>query len=258
MLIKEKILFSGKDIKIKLPLSTNTNLSGLQQSISEYIERETGLSINPATDGETFRLLLNNLTQTYTFKFHNGTSYSNTLLNAGFTTEDIEFGTEFIKSSFYIMQVFDSINGDNQTLLHSSFYNGYNITGSTSTYTINSTLEFPNLYIEEDFLNSTSASTITVYSKFYFFNAKLGKLHSFLNESSELLTTEDKMYFPLKINKNTRRYSFNNGISVSCKEMINVNYNQQINDSLDIFSREKPTYPTGNTFTNTGIYIHRD
>lgn len=258
MFIKEKIRFKGNDVKLRVSLTANDNLNGLQESINEYVERETGLSINPATDGETFRLRNSLGSKTFVFQFYNGSTYSSELLNAGFTTDDFETRSLSIQSSFFIMQVYDSVNTENQTLLHSGFLNGYNFTNSSSVYQITSEKEFDNIYIEQNFIDSQSGNTFYVYAKFFFFNAKLGKLHSFYNHENESLTTEHKLYYPIEINKSLKQYKFYkfpvSPTTIFCKELVNADYNERLNTTLDTFGNEKPTYPTGTIFTNSGTY----
>lgn len=254
MFIREKIRFNGNDVNVKIPLGTNSNLNGLQESINEYIERETGLSINPATDGECFRIKLSLSQATFNFFFNKNNLYSNTLLNAGFTNVDFEEKSISVATSFFIMQVFDSMNTENQVLLHSGFYGGFNFSNAITTYNIASTNEFANLYISQSLLNSAPTNVYDVYAKFFFFNSKLGKLTPFYNEHYESLTTEQKLYIKIKIDRTTRLYQFIDAPSIRFKELVNANYNDSLNTTLDVFDNEKPTYPVGRTFTNNGTY----
>lgn len=255
--IKEKIRFTGQNKSIKISISDNNNLNGLQESIDNFIEEETGLSINSVDDGERLRYLPTGST-TYVFNFYDGvSSYSDDLLNAGFTSDDINNRSEAILKSFYIVQIYDGVDTDIQTLLHTGYYNGFLWVvenGSTSTYAdLDEDVEFTNYYISNDFIEIITGSTETLYARFYFYNAKTGKLQVFFNEANELLTTEEKLYFELTLNPMTKTYEYSSS-TLTMKESDNSEYINKINESLSSFNIEKPTYPEGQYFTDDGDY----
>lgn len=255
-LIQEKYRSIGRDINIKIPLGANANLNGLQQSIDEYIERETGLSINEVEDGETFRYKANR-GRTFEFDFFNGSTYGTSLLNAGFTSDEIDNLEDVVTNSFYIMQVYDSTVRENQTLLHNSYLNGTTFESASSVYDLEVEDEFMNLYIPEWFINSDDSSVLTIYFTFLFFNAKTGKLQVFYNELNETDTTEDKMYFEGLIFKNSSTYGISVGgnlAPVLQKELPNADYVERINESLSSFENQLPRFPDGNFFEQDGDY----
>lgn len=256
-LIKEKHRSVGKDLNIKIPLGSNINLNGLQQSINDYVERETGLSINPVIDGETFRFT-RNIGQNFRFEFYDGifaNTYTPSLLSAGFTQDEIDSQKDVLTKSFFILQIYDSINGDNQTLLHNSYYNGTSFTSVSSIYNIPVSEEFSNIYIPEWFLNETDDNEIVMYGTFLFFNAKFGKLEVFFNKDNESSTSDDKLYNTITLNKSNRNYSIqSNSTTITLKELANPDYVNKLNESLNTFDNEIPQYPTGDQFNNDGTY----
>lgn len=254
-LIKAKNRPIGKDVNIKIPLGATSSLNGLQQAINDYIERETGLSINAVTDGETYRFLYDNdLDKTFKYEFYSGGSFSTSFNYAGFTNQNILNQDDVFTNSFFILQIVDSMVSENQVLLHNSYYNGYQFgTGSTAQFDLNKTDEFMYLYIPEWFLNENPDDEVTVYAKLYFFNAKTGKLKVFYNKDNELLTTEEKMYHEVILHTNSREYSLPSG-TMFMKELDNSQYTDKVNESVDSFENEKPQFPAGNLFNNDGTY----
>jgi hypothetical protein len=254
-IIKEKVRFTGRDVNVKLTFSSNNNINGLQESIDDFIEAETGLSINPVIDGETFRTKTED-TNTFTFNFYGDSGnpiFDNDLTLDGFTASEISESNDVVRGSFYLMQIFDSFNKENQTLLHSGFLNGSKITGSTTTYVIDENDEFSCLYIPENFITSVTSSTVTLYARFFFFNAKTNFLQVFYNQNNESLTTEEKLYYEVVLDPTTRSYNFET-TNIVLKQSINNTYNTLLNNRLPKFRLEKPNYPTGEFFSNDGTY----
>lgn len=257
-IIKEKIRFNNQNVSIKLNLSNKNNLIGLQQSINNFIEQETGLSINPASDGEKFRYLpTENVTYSFNFFNQDGASFSNSLLNASFTIDEITGRSDSVIRSFYIVQIYDNFDSDNQTLLHSGYYNGFSWVlenGSNSVYSLlDSNTEFTNYYFANDFIENLTGSTTTLYARFYFYNAKTGSLQVFINEENENLTTEQKLYFELSLNIVNKTYTYENS-TLLIKETTNTEFINKINNTLTSFNNERQVFPTGNLFNNDGTY----
>ena len=253
-LIKEKHRSVGKDLNIKIPLGANANLNGLQQSINDYIERETGLSINPVIDGETFRFI-RNIDQNFRFEFFDGSIYTPSLITAGFTQDEIDSQEDVVTNSFYILQIYDSINSDNQILLHNSYYNGTSFTSASSIYNIPVSEEFSNIYIPEWFINETNDNEIVMYGTFLFFNAKTGKLEVFFNKDNQFETSDDKLYNTITLNKSNRNYSIqSNSATIMLRELINSDYVDKLNESLNTFNNEIPQFPSGDKFNDDGSY----
>lgn len=255
-LIKGNTRFVGRDVNIKIPLGATSSLNGLQQAVNDYIERETGLSINPVTDGETYRFLYgDDDPKLFSYEFKDGTDYLPEFTNAGFTIDEIDNLSDVFTNSFFIMQVYDSIVNENQTLLHNSYYNGFSFTGNTSEFNLDKTDEFMNLYIPEWFLNENTGDTVNVYATFLFYNAKTGKLEIFYNEDNESLTTEEKMYHEIILVPDLldRNYTLPTG-AMNMKELDNSQYTDKINESISSFENEKPQFPAGEQFNADGTY----
>ena len=258
--IKHKIKFKPRvDQQINISFSENVGLSGLQEDIDKYIEDETGLSVNDRQDAETFRYLPIG-TDMLEIYFYNGSTYSNTYTHAGFTNEEIASRDEVIQRSFYLMQVYDSTSTQNQTLLHTGYYNGYNFINENDTnteYTYSAEEEFTNLYIPQWFIEQISGQTTTLYGKISFYNAKTGKLQLFSHATVGIgarkePTTDEDLYFELEFIPSGFTYNVD---TIYGYELQNADYIDKINETIDSFDNQKPTYPTGNTFLNTGQYI---
>lgn len=257
-LIKEKIKFNNQNNSIKLNLINKKNVVGLQQSINNFIEQETGLSINPANDGEKLRYLPS-ADVTYSFNFFNITAntFSTSLNNAGFTNEEISTINDSIIKSFYIVQIYDNFDSDNQTLLHTGYYNGFSWAleeGSNSVYSfLNKNVEFTNYYFSNNFIDTLSGQTTNLYSRFYFYNAKNGRLQVFLNQNNENLTTEEKLYFTLTLNPVSKTYTYLSS-TLLIKETRNNLFIDKINNTLTSLNNEKQIFPSGNLFNTDGTY----
>lgn len=270
-LIKEKYKTIGKDVNIKIPLGSKSNLNGLQDTINNYIIKETETSINNIIGGEKYRFTRDTDEKIFTFRYFNenfddddDTPYVAELGFVGFTQLDINNKSNTLTNSFYILQIYDSMNSENQTLIHNSYYNGTSITGLTSSYNIKSSDEFSNFYIPEWFINDNNDNgIIEVYAKFSFFNAKTGKLILFNNTIKGNNTTEEKLYFNVLLDLNSKSYKFEqdnyiiyNNIILS--EIINSDYTSIINESLSIFNNELPEFPNGKRFNGDGTYVNID
>ena len=253
-LIKEKTRFTGRDIKLKISLDSTNNLNGLQQAINDYIERETGLSINPVTDGETFKYKTTTL-RSITPYFYNGVGLDDNLEYAGFTADEIANKDDVVTNSFYILQIYDTIVGENQTLLHNSYYNGYDIEFVSTTILLKEEEEVSNFYIPEWYIdeNTNLTGEINFVVKLLFFNAKTGKLQIFYNRTKASDTTEDKIYYDGTLFLVDKTYTLETN-AMQFNEFENVEYADKINESLDTFDNEAPVFPEGKQFNNDGTY----
>ena len=255
-LIKGETRSIGRDVNIKIPLAATSSLNGLQQAINDYVARESALSINAVTDGETYRFLYGDTDpKLFDYEFSNGGNYASFFTYAGFTTEEINNLADVFTNSFFIMQIYDSTVSENQTLLHNSYYNGFSFSGNTSEFNLDKTSEFMNLYIPEWFINENTGDTITVFATFLFYNAKTGKLLVFYNKDNESDTTEDKMYHDviLDVDYLNRNYTLPTG-AMNMKELDNAQYTDKVNESISSFENQQPQYPEGKQFNADGTY----
>ena len=261
-LIREKILFIPQTTqRINFFLTANNSFTGLQENIDEFVAEQTGLSINEPDDAERFRYSPISAI-TMNFYYYSGGFYQvpSTYQDADFTVLQVSGRSEVILRSFYIMQVYDSPNPSNQTLLHTGYFNGFNFLDNNLTNTLDYNYfteeEFADLYISNNFVNFLSGET-TLYGKLSFYNAKTGELSLFSIYSGETTTppapTKDSnLYFEISFSANT--FSYNIDAPVYAYEITNQDYIDKINNTLSSFTNEKPTYPTGNAFLNTGKY----
>jgi hypothetical protein len=243
---------TGFDQNIIINISNNTELGGLSDGLNSFIEEETGLSINPADDGDTITYVPT-VALIYNFEFYNTgtTSYGLTLANAGFTIEDLS--SDYLYKSYYIFQVYDSINSESQNLLHTGFFGGYLFpSGFSTSYLLTSDREANNFYLKNIDLKEYTGNT--VYVKLSFFNAKKGKQQIFYNSSKAGDTTENIFYFNATLNRTNKTYSYGFFNTLNGKEFINYTYINKINENVNVIPQEKPVYPTGNTLINNQYF----
>lgn len=265
-IIKKTIENKGQDINLKIGLTSNNNLSGLQDSIDDFVTEETGLSVNDVDDGEKTRFTIDGGSRRFNWLFSSGFTTTGTrdggnkslvefetgeggFFDAGFFASDITGLDEVFLRSFFIMQIFDSNNIEKQTQLHIGYFNGLNIIRKENLYDTSFLIgdddEFGDIYIPNSFTGST------VYMKTFFYNAKTGRLHLFQNQGSSGSTLESKLYFDVILLRSSNTWSSD---TLDFSEIVNTNYVDNVNETLDSFRNEKPTYPTGNTFTSGGTY----
>lgn len=246
-----KTRLTGLDQNILINFSSKNDLGGLSDDLNNFIEKNTGLSINPAEDMEIVKFQsVNNMT--FYFGFYNtGTStYNLSLENAGFTVDD--FNTDTISKSYYILQAFDTVKSESQKLLHTGFFGLYQYpTGFSTTYNVSSDKEFNSLFINE--LDLSSLTGNSVYVKLSFFNAKKGKQQLFFNLSKVSDQTENIFYFNGTLDRINRTYNI--GSVVNAREFINYEYVNKINENLNTIPEEKPVYPTGGTALSGNTYF---
>lgn len=258
-LLKEKIVFKARTNQyIEIPLTENVGFLGIQDDINDFVAEETGLSINEVDDAETFRYLPSGATNELNIYFLSGGTYYDNYEAAGFTSGETSSLDEVIMRSFYLIQVYDSTSTQNQTLLSSGYYNGFNFIREndlTTTYNYNSDDEFSNIYLPNWFIEALGSGTTTIYGKVSFYNATTGKLQLFSNSTTGIYvepTVDGDGYFEIELDPDTYSYDVD---TIYSYEMSNAEYVDKINQTLDSFDNTKPTYPSGNTFVNTGKYI---
>lgn len=253
-LLKQKIKFiPNVDRKIEISFTDSVNFVGLQENINNFVTEEIGISINDVIDAETFRYLPISAT-TLTLYFYSGNTYDDSYEFAGFTTGETLLNDVVVLRSFYIIQIYDSTTSEKQTLLNSGYFNGYNfikLNSTGTTYVYDQEEEFTNLYVPQWFIESLSGQTTTIYGKISFYNAKTGKLQLFSISNSNP-TIDSDLYFPISLNPSGFTYTINPIIAYEIK---NTTYINKINNTITSFDNKKPSYPTGNTFINTGKYI---
>lgn len=240
---------TGLDQNITINISSKSDSNGLSDGLNNFIEKETGLSINPAEDREIVKYQsVSNIA--YYFNFYNtGTTlYNTTLLNAGFINNDLN--SDAITKSYYVLQVYDSPKSEFQKLLHTGYYSGYLFSSGFSTiYNLTSDREINSFFLNELDLDELTGNT--VYVKFLFFNAKKGKQQLFKNTGSD--PTEKIFYYNATIDRINK--TFDMGVTINAIEFINYEYVNKINENVNVIPEEKPVYPTGGTALNENTYF---
>lgn len=246
----------NNDQSMIIPIKGIGNLLGYDDDVSAALTNETESSINEGNDSETRRILPEG-NRSITFEFWNGSGYVN-LVAPLELTGSTAFNTAGAKNSFYIIQLFDSFRDEIQSKKHTGYYNGFDFakTNLNSIYSYNGDFEFTNLYVSQFLLDSMSGLTTSFYLKFLFYCAKSGKFYSFFNQNAPTVTTQEKLYYKINIDPNSLRYSFDPDYSnLILRELRNPAYETFVNNTIQSIPIEKPVYPTGNTFNNSGNYV---
>lgn len=268
---REKIRLTDNDIKIKFSLSQNNEFTGLKQEIDKLTQFNTLDVVNPAVDGEKTRFRFNSTsTGTLSFEFFNEnlSIFLDTLPSAGFNFfEEVLRRTPNVQNSFFIMDYYDSFNTYNQTKIFSSYltkivFGREVLEQAASSYELFNdriqlnTIAVPNWYIE-----SQPQNIITGYTKFYFYNAKTGRVVPFFNLDNQSLSTPERFYFRTEIFKSSKQWRFVSAsmptfIAREVRENINPQFVNKINDTNTNFDNLRLDFPTGNTFDDeTGTYV---
>lgn len=252
------IKLTNNNQNIMIPVGGIGNLLGYDDDITSLVEGETVTSINDVSDAET-RRILPNTSASLIFYFWNKTlNVYQTKIAPNEFTGTTDYNTAAAKNSFYTIQVFDSFKDEVQSKKHTGYFNGFDFakTSLNSVYNLNADREFSNLYIEQSVLNSITASTGgTFYIKFLFYSAKSGVFYSFSASTGSELTSQENMYRKITIDPLTLRWSLNPAGDLVFREIRNSSYESFINATVQSVTVEKPIYPSGNTFDNTGNYI---
>lgn len=249
---------TNNDQSMMIPIRGIGNLLGYDDDVTKAIEGETDSSINDVTDAET-RRILPATSPGLTFYFWNSTlnTYQTKVAPDEFTGTT-DYNTVAAKNSFYVIQVFDSFRDEVQSKKHTGYFNGFDFakTNLNSIYTLTEDNEFSNLYIAQSVLDSITGTTGGIfYLKFLFYCAKSGTFYSFSASTGSQLTSQENMYRRIIIDPLTLRWTLNPAGGLVFREIRNPAYSTFVNDTVQSIPVEKPIYPSGNTFDNTGNYI---
>jgi hypothetical protein len=252
--MKYKFILGSNDQVFNISLTGRNDILGYDDNVENLINSESDNSINDVSDAEVRRILpISASTLNFNFWNTGTTSYVSTIAPNEFTSNDLYKST--LINSFYIIQVYNNFKEEIQKKYHTGYFNGYEfgVTSITSTYNFNLNLEFSNLYISQDLLNSMNGNDTDYYAKFSFYSAKTGKIYSFYN-GDITSNTQNKLYCKISINPNTLKYRFYNS-PTNLFELKNTIYDAYIKNTVPSYSIEKTTYPSGTTFTNEGKYV---
>jgi hypothetical protein len=256
-MLKQKVKLSttGEDANIFIDFSSEYKFGGLEEDIEKLIEEETNISINSTADGEKTRFMPSaSVSLSVNFYRNSTASYVTNVAPNEFTSADIK-SSQFL-NSFFTYSVFDTTNENVQEQLHTGYLNGANFNGINSVYTWSSKFEYPDIHIPNSFLAAQTTSTFSAYMKLNFYSGKSGKVYPF-SKANPLTTSpfsEVNIYNKLTFDLTTKKYTVTSPFSFY--EITNPSYVNVINQSVESVAVEKPTYPTGNTFTLDGKYIN--
>lgn len=276
--ISETIKFNNLDINLKISLGGNNSIYGSQQEIDNVVEETKQLLINPINDVEVRRFKYKPLIEPANLQFYfvnSSNTYFNDFITAGFTATEIGTINTKLLNSFFILELYDSVDPNTQSRILTTYLT--KILGSTNTlpnYSITNVLknQFYYLNIPLSFINQQNSSTVSVYAKYSFYNAKDGSISLFYNKQNadnpSLNTTPEKMYFKIELDlinmtwnyttSNTYSpyggYDGNNGTittNIVAYELSPYSaYVNRINSTVSNFDDKQQNYPTGNTFDN--------
>jgi hypothetical protein len=252
------IKLRDNDQSMIIPLKGINNLSGYDDDVLATSSLETAESINIGDDAETRRLLPST---TYPIQFQFWRTSSSSFVNLVAPDEftgSTDFNTAGAKNSFFVIQLYDTFRDESNSKKHTGYYNGFDFakTNLVSSYSFSAENEFSNLYVSQKVLDGLSGLTKDFYVKFLFYCAKSGKFYSFFNQNTPAVTTQEKIFHKITIDPNMLSYSFNPNYSpILLRELRNPAFDTFINNTVQSISVEKPIYPSGNTFDNSGTYI---
>ena len=255
-MLKQIIKINENDTNIKISLKSNNSLVGSQQIIDDLIQSNSSNIINPVVDGEKIRFKpVSNIINFY-FRDNNGISADFSRL--GYLSNEINVFNLKICNSFFIIDVFDSYDINNQNKLFTMYITkiiNENIVPIYNLSEYNNQLYY--WYIPQNLINNNSnLETITLYSKFYFFDAKNGGLvRQFYNNDYSTNTTPIRNYFRTELNfsNKTWRIITNNYPTVYAMEYSTATeYLNKISNNIDKITNVKQIFPTGSTFNYEG------
>lgn len=259
---------TGGNINIKVNLIAPDHPNAVDDSINTYKNNETIESINNSTDNDVVVYKFARTSLIFGALFYNNafTSTAYSLSQLGFTNEDISGTSNSLIKSFYTLQIYDSIDEDSQNLLHELYYNGFRFiftNGLSTQINFNqddiNTLDFFDHYYKSSFLDTITGTTANTYARLYFYNALDGEYIVMENNFNVSLTSEDKLYFPILINKDLKTWNFvdnnNQPINPIFIETTNTVYAEKVNTVTPSISNEKPVTPVGQYFTSDGEYV---
>jgi hypothetical protein len=189
--------------------------------------------------------------------FENSASYE----PVGFTNFYLTGTNVYTQESYYIFDLFDSFEDNNQELLSRNFVKMSKIVKDTTTnifFDVSKKIvkEFVNIYVPSYFI---SQGIDIFYLKIYFFNAINGKFRFF--KCSETDENASQNYLTLQIDKTTKTYNIINGDIISFQpnvykisEVVEPQKEQQVVNQNKI-KKTTPIIKPNKTITSKGKFI---
>jgi len=238
-IIKNEIVYTGKDINMKFSLDSINNNMGQQQSLIDSVTTYTTESVNPIIDIEArrFKYDVNLPPTTLSFYFNRSGFYTNSF-STGFTNT-------MTLNSFFILDFYDSFDTYSQNKIFRTYLTKI---GNVPQYNINdSNIQFNVWYIPQSHLKSLS-NISTGYTKFSFYDASTGVISAFYNYNNRNLVTNEKMFFKTELNAVNKSWrmitdSFPSIIAYEFPNNNNI-YSDRINNTINTVPVNKPNYPS--------------
>lgn len=276
-IIKEKIQFTGRDINIKLNFGGGNNLYGYDQEVNSLLLGEANESINPYDDNEVLRFSLAPKPPQFTgetrlfLEFYSSVldEYSDSLLYAGFTENEVRNYEETLRNSFFIFDFYNNFNQYNQDKIVTRYFTKVNIVGrlgrrrrgdNVSGVTIVNIPQVFYMNLPMNYLNETEDNILIGYLSIKFFNSKRSKLYQFYNNdfhsgTAFLTNSPERMYFKTIINKENKTWTVDtpsmqqDNPMIHGRELITSQaYIDKIDNTLDKLDNIKQQYPLGDAF----------
>lgn len=249
---KLKISTTNSDANLNIYFQSSNNLAGLSEAIDNLVTNQTDSSINDTTDQESIRFqppANSNYNLTAFFYSTGSTSYVTNVAPNEFASTAVT-SNSFL-NSFYVYKIYDTTIENTQNLIYTGYLNGFNFNGySSAAYIWSNVFEYADIRVPNYFLDVLTGNTFNLYMKLNFYSANSGLVYPFSGITT--INTEADLYNKLTFTASTRLYSVS---PFTFREIKSSPYVDVINDSVQSLEITKPTYPTGTTFTNTGIYI---
>lgn len=282
---KHKFLNNGKNKNLKIQLSIDTDNTGSEDEIKSYLDLKNINQYNPKIDQEVVRLKSVIDSAYYSLNWYfDFSAYESDKLGPVPTVDEIfELRAQIkknIRNSFIMYTLFDSTNSNDQNLLHTGYYttnNNIDIFDLYDTVYLDTNNDVIQIRIPLDnkegtawYIPTNNFTGITdnsfIYGRFSFFDIDSGDYIFFEKNGNK--TQESNMYVEFIVsdpnNKTFDSNEFNEEPSIfenfgdNKLSLYSIDDNDEYTDNLvrnqSTFANQKPTYPTGDTFQETGEY----
>lgn len=255
---KKQILLNNIDSNIKIPISIKDDFTGIDIENINFINETTINSINPIVDNEVIKFKYIDYSACILY-FMFGEDLVDLINvswnNSGFNNDDINIKSDSFRNSFIILEIFDSYFPQNQDRVGVVYYTKLNNRpeinlGPSVTFEGYSNNQFSSIFIPNYIINNNQNKIQTYYARFSFYNAKTGKISMFYNNRNIDLTTPEKLYAKIEVNKETLTWEFKEiapNYYVILRELTDADtYMQKINNTLKKKNNIKQVFPNGN------------
>ena len=248
------------DLNLNIDLFQKHDFVPKSESIKKYIDLEVEKVLAESRLSEKDLELISfipNANFTLRAYFNNTTSYN----TVGFTNLFLTANTLYTQESYYVFDLFDTFEDNNQTLISRNFVKMSKIVKDLTTdiiFDVSKKIvkEFVNIYIPSYFINE---GVDTFYMKIYFFNATNGKFRYF--KCSDTDENASKNYLKLQINRTNKTYSIIGGDKVivnssiyKISQVIEPKKEEELLNDNKI-RKIKPLIKTTKIITSKGTFI---